>query len=72
MIEHNVVVVGGVEYKAVKNFSPRCGGCAGEDSMICGRLGACSEDERDDGVNVKYKVHYRHRHDEFIVDDDDL
>lgn len=64
-IEHNVVVVGGLEYKAVKCDASKCSGCVGEhNDLLCGALYSCIGDSRVDGEDVKYKRHYRSTHKE--------
>ena len=68
MIEHNVSLVGGVEYKAVKCNVAKCSGCVGEyDDILCGALDSCLGDGRADGEDVKYKRHYRPRHNELPI-----
>ena len=67
MIEHNVVVVDGVEYKAVKSGASGCEGCAGVGYALCPKLGACGAGERADGENVRFKIHYRPRYNELPI-----
>lgn len=68
MIEHNVVVVGGVEYKAVKGEKDSCHGCAAYNNRrLCHDLGKCNGSLRGDRVDVKYKRHYRPKCDELQI-----
>lgn len=58
-IEHNVVVVGGMDYKAVDGNS--CDGCALVNTTACTRV-SCTDDARADGKSVIFKRHYRPTH----------
>lgn len=64
MIEHNVVVTGGVEYKAVNGNS--CDGCAFVRSTVCTRV-SCTDDARLDKESVIFKRHYRPKHNELPI-----
>lgn len=66
MIEHNVVVVGGLEYKAVScyRFNP-CKGCHLMDADC--QAVDCNESSRDDGSTVRFKRHYRPKHNELPI-----
>lgn len=63
---HNVVVVDGEEYKAVKLVSEKlpCYGCSFSTSALeCESDGApCTMGERADGEHVIYKPHYKLNH----------
>lgn len=67
MIEHNVVVVDGVEHKAV--LRPRfistslCDVC----SLRRTECRPCTPIERRDGKQVIYKLHYRPKHNELPI-----
>ncbi len=67
MIEHNVVVVDGLEYKAV--IEPdvsdvlSCEIC----SLNNKECMSCTKEERNDGLNVIFKRHYRPRHNELPI-----
>ena len=69
MIEHNVVVVGGVEHKAVKaGFGGWCKRCSidkllgDDDCSVC-----CTPSDRSDDSNVVFKRHYRPKHNELPI-----
>lgn len=65
-IEHNVVVVGGIEFKAVNSVSVSCENCAGEkNSYHCLLLRQqCADHQRIDNTEVIFKRHYRPTHKE--------
>lgn len=59
---HNIVVVDGQEYKAVKD-KDYCFNCAGLVSdRLCTRLEPCLEDVRTDKSSAVYKPHYKLKH----------
>lgn len=60
---HNIVVVDGQEYKAVKQVgSESCVGCSFFNGN-CETPGVpCMAMERDDATQVKYKPHYKLKH----------
>lgn len=64
MINHNVVVAGGVEYKAVNGNS--CDGCAFVRTTVCRRV-FCTDDVRSDKQSVIFKRHYRPKHNELPI-----
>lgn len=69
MIEHNVVVVGGVEYKAVEPIGKdSCQGCDLSD-MKCLKLSGvhCTQNRRNDKSSVIFKRHYRPKHNELPI-----
>lgn len=62
-IEHNVVVIGGLSYKAVEGNS--CDGCALINTNDCTRV-PCTDDARHDGKSVIFKHHHRPTHKELM------
>ena len=64
MIEHNVVVVDGVEYKAVKGDC--CDNCEFVGTNSCEPV-PCTSVERNDGKHVIFKLHYRPKHNELPI-----
>ena len=54
---HDVIVVGGIEYKAVE--AEDCNGCALDNSSRCNETVKCCSDERSDCTSVSYKRHYK-------------
>jgi len=61
MIDHNIVVVNGKEYKAVKHEYTGldlCSGCSLKGVGVCG-ITKCAGPERVDENNVIFKPHYR-------------
>lgn len=70
MIEHNVVVVGGVEHKAVIGSSSKgCSACTL--NKYVDKFGDCHTDfvpeDRYDRCNVIFKQHYRPKHNELPI-----
>ena len=60
-IDHNVIVVNGMDYKAVDGNG--CDGCALVSTTACTRA-PCTISDRADGSNVIFKRHYRPTHKE--------
>lgn len=69
MIEHNVVVVGGVEYKAVEPIERGCcNGCDLSDIKCLILSGVhCTKNKRNDKRDVIFKRHYRPKHNEIPI-----
>ena len=67
MIEHNVVVDGGVEHKAVLRpkfiSTSSCDVC----SLRKTKCHPCTPIERYDGEQIIYKLHYRPKHNELPI-----
>ena len=62
---HNVIVVSGVEYKAVREASMdnRCHGCVADSyAVLCGLIHPCGANSREDHEDVRYKRHYKLKH----------
>ena len=55
---HDVIVIGGIEYKAVSGNGSSCKGCALRGVGPCGIIN-CAEYERPDRVEAIYKRHYK-------------
>ena len=61
MINHNIVVLNGNEYKAVKpnhTDNDLCSGCAIKGLGLCNKM-RCTPIERDDERSVIFKPHHR-------------
>jgi hypothetical protein len=56
-MEHNVIEIEGVEYKAVKGES--CFNCQLQGTRNCNFLIECTSSERSDKTHAVYKRHYR-------------
>ena len=57
-MNHNVITVNGLEYKAVKS-EMSCAKCAFIDINCAEYKYACTEDARDDGMSVIFKRHIK-------------
>lgn len=65
-MDHNIILVDGVEHKAVYvGESRNCDQCSLEDTPSCD-YHPCMDFERADRKNVVYKRHYRPKHSELI------
>ena len=59
-MEHNVIVVNGIEYKAVETVD--CKGCALGKASLCDNTVKCCDYERSDRTNISFKRHYKLKH----------
>ena len=58
-MNHNVITVNGLEYKAVEGLTRRCDECALYELDCFDDKFACEKNTRDDGMDVIFKRHIK-------------